>query len=130
MKEIDEEDREKEEEEKEKGEEDKEEGEDEEKGDEEEEVKEEDDDKESEEIKEKTSESLVPGSKVKDIRFSEIVMKAAEKLREIPTTSSQFETDLRSLKSEPDHLRAYLRSIPPQNLSSIFKSQLESSILI
>ena len=55
---------------------------------------------------------------------------ALKKNLEVPTSGSQFERDYKSLKSDITSKFEYVTSIPPASILKIFKSNLETDILI
>lgn len=75
------------------------------------------------------------GKTTKDIealKSSQAVIKARDNsmFGEAPKSYYQFERDFKSLKNEREKLVKYLLNIREQNVKSIFKSDLETDILL
>lgn len=76
--------------------------------------------------------TIIDVKKIESLNRSEAVEKALKDSLEIPSTSSQFERDYKSLQKNQniEAKLGYLSRIDPNNLKKIFRSNLETDILM
>ena len=69
---------------------------------------------------------------IEKLKQSEDVIKARDELifKEAPTNYYQYERDFKIFKNDTDKKAKYLLNIGAENVKSIFKSDLETDILL
>ena len=68
--------------------------------------------------------------KKRSFKDSKIVNEAQKAMLGVPKTSSQFETDFKSIKNNHALKLDYLLRVAPESLPVIFKNSLETDLLI